>query len=85
MVRSMFFAMGLFTLSWGATFLLVDKMVLNMEAQPDSERQDTFRGVFTSTNEEKKRVFDPPDWAAFSLISLGAVTMLYSAALPHKA
>lgn len=84
MLRSFFFGMGLFTLSWGATFLLVDKMVLNLEAKPDSERQDTFRGVFTSTNEEKKRVFDPPEWAAFSLISLGAVTMLYSAALPHK-
>lgn len=84
MLRSFFFAMGLFTLSWGTTFLFVDKMVLNIEAQADTARQDTFRGVFTSTNEDKKRVFDPPDWAAFSLISLGAVTMLYSAALPQK-
>ena len=32
----------------------------------------------------RPRVIDPPDWAAFSLLSVGAVTMLYAIALPKK-
>ncbi|MBW3538697.1 MAG: hypothetical protein KY476_00355 [Planctomycetes bacterium] len=30
------------------------------------------------------KIVDPPDWAAFSLMSLGTVTMLYAIALPKK-
>ena len=32
----------------------------------------------------KPRVIDPPDWAAFSLMSIGSVTMLYSFAVPRR-
>ena len=32
----------------------------------------------------RKQVIDPPEWAAFSLMSIGTVTMLYSVALPKK-
>lgn len=33
---------------------------------------------------KRPRVINPPDWAAFSLMSIGAVTMLYAVALPRK-
>ena len=82
MMRSTFFAMGLFVSLWGTTFLFVDKLVLTAKAE--SPRQNGFRGLFTGVSPERKQVVDPPDWAAFSLMSVGTVTMLYAVALPKK-
>jgi hypothetical protein len=82
-MRASFFAAGLFVLLWGASFLVVDKVVLHMQ-EDASPRNSGFRGLFTTTNTARQRVFDPPDWAAFSLLSVGSVTMLYSIALPGK-
>ena len=83
MVRSIFFSSGMFVAMWGVTFLMVDKMILNVKDDTPA-KQAGFRGLFTSTTPERKKVFDPPDWAAFSLMSVGTVTMLYSVALPKK-
>lgn len=82
MMRSVFFSAGMFVALWGVSFLLVDKLVLNVK--DDSARTSSFRGLFTSVSPERKQVFDPPDWAAFSLMSVGSVTMLYAVALPKK-
>jgi hypothetical protein len=82
MMRSVFFSIGLFIALWGASFLLVDKLVLSTDSDPQG--QGGFRGLFQNTSQSKKRVVDPPDWAAFSLMSLGTVTMLYAVALPKK-
>ncbi len=81
MLRSCFFSLGLFVALWGGAFLVIDKMVLNTDADPQAQG---FRGLFGGANQAKKKVIDPPDWAAFSLMSLGTVTMLYAVALPKK-
>lgn len=80
MMRSVFFATGLFVALWGVSFLLVDKLVLNVR---DDSKHGNFRGLFTSSP-DRKQILDPPDWAAFSLMSVGSVTMLYAVALPKK-
>jgi len=82
MLRSTFFSMGLFVALWGAAFLAVDKVILTSRAQ--SDREPGFRGLFTSVDAQRQQIIDPPDWAAFSLMSVGAVTMLYAVALPKK-
>ena len=82
MLRSSFFATGLFVTLWGASFLLVDKFVLTAKA--DSSRDRDFRGLFTTVNSQRQKVVDPPEWTAFSLMSVGTVTMLYAVALPKK-
>ena len=82
MLRATFFSIGLFVFLWGGSFLLVDRMILNMKEEP--QRQPGFRGLFTTVNAERHKEFNPPDWAAFSLMSIGSVTMLYSVALPKK-
>jgi len=82
MLRSSFFSAGLFVALWGVSFLMVDKVVLNVKA--DKSKPSGFRGLFTGVSPERKQIFDPPDWAAFSLMSVGTVTMLYAVALPKK-
>ena len=82
MLRSLFFSTGFFVMLWGVTFLFVDK--IHLKVQNETLRRQGFRGLFTMPNIRQPKVFDPPDWAAFSLMSVGAVTMLYSLALRKK-
>ena len=82
MMRSSFFSIGLFVVLWGVSFLFVDKLILKNTG--DESPNLGLRRMFTSNNARREKVFDPPDWAAFSLMSVGAVTMLYAVALPKK-
>jgi hypothetical protein len=100
MFRSSFFAIGLFVTLWGVTLLFVDKMVLNnkaddavaaAEARVQQYRRVGFRGMLGAPAPQAAQPqvtagaeVDPPDWAAFTLMSVGTVTMLYSVALPRK-
>jgi hypothetical protein len=81
MLRGIFFSVGLFIALWGGAFLFIDKLVLKTD---DAASQPGFRGLFGSVVASRKKVIDPPDWAAFSLMAVGTVTMLYSVALPKK-
>ena len=82
MLRSSFFSAGLFVLLCGVSFLFVDKIVLT--SQEDPGLTNGIRGMFMSVNGNRQKVVDPPDWAAFSLMSIGSVTILYAIALPRK-
>jgi len=82
MLRTCFFAIGLFVTLWGASLLFIDEIVLNIKDEPYSD--EGISAMFTSITPRGQKVIDPPDWAAFSLMSVGAVTMLYAIALPKK-
>ena len=92
MLRATFFSSGLFIALWGTAFLFVDQVVLNVQEdyaqQQYQQNNQGFRGLFASNNQAqmmpRRKVLNPPDWAAFSLMSIGSVTMLYAAALPKK-
>jgi len=97
MLRATFFAAGMFVALWGTAFLFVDQIVLNVpedyaqqqyQQQQYQQQNQGFRGLFASNTQPqygpRGRVLSPPDWAAFSLMSIGSVTMLYAAALPKK-
>ncbi len=81
MLRGTFFSIGLFIALWGVSLLFVDKLVVNVA--DDSGRTPGFRGMLAN-QQQKQRTIDPPDWVSFSLLSVGAVTMLYAVALPRK-
>jgi hypothetical protein len=81
MLRGTFFSLGLFITLWGGALLVIDKVVLKTD---DAASQPGFRGLFGAVAASRKKVVDPPDWAAFSLMAVGTVTMLYSVALPKK-
>jgi len=85
LLRASFFATGQFVLFAGISLLMFDKLVLFKSDAP--ERKEGLRGMLAKPQtvaEEKREVIDPPDWAAFSLMSVGSVTMLYAIALPKK-
>ncbi|QDT37885.1 hypothetical protein [Stratiformator vulcanicus] len=92
MIRAIFFSTGLFISLCGAILLGVDRLVLNPNVFADTavssqgrpwythmmyQRTDTISG-FTET------IFEPPDWVSFALLSIGAVVVLYSIAIPRK-
>jgi hypothetical protein len=81
MARAFFFTIGLFATLVGAECLIVDRAVLNLD-RPVAQRQGFFPMVRGSVR--PKREIEPPDWMGWSLISAGAVTMLYSITLPKK-
>jgi hypothetical protein len=82
MLRASMFATGLFIALWGGAFLVIDKVVL---FNPPEERAGV-RGMLAkqAIGQEDRPVLDPADWTAFTLMSIGSVTMLYSVALPKK-
>lgn len=84
MLRASAFATGLFIAMWGASFLVIDKVVL-FNAPPDREEKG-LRAMLAKeqVDDEERPVIDPADWAAFTLMSVGSVTMLYAVALPKK-
>jgi len=84
MLRSFFFAGGLFVALWGSSFLMIEEMVLTFDDDLLQNRDSDFRGLFISVDENNRQIFKPPEWAAFSLMSIGSVTMLYSIALPKR-
>ena len=75
MWRSFFLAMGLATLFLGAEFLAINKATLKLPTD-DSLQQSSF---MTSVHETfRTREFVPPEWAPWTLLSVGAVIVLYS-------
>ena len=77
--------MGLFVTLWGISFLFIDKLIIKAKKDVQPQQQ-AFRGLFAAVTPQgsKHKIVDPPDWAAFSLLSIGTVTMLYSVALPRR-
>jgi hypothetical protein len=73
MVRAFFLAIGLYVSILGLECLVIDKAVLH--ARGGSVAQQAANGL---------REFTPADWAPWSLLSAGAVVMLYSFTLPAK-
>lgn len=82
MWRSLFLAMGAFSVIAGLECLVCDKAILA------SRNEVTAEGLFANPNSAadavKRREIVPPEWAPWSLLSGGAVTMLYSFTIPKR-
>ena len=52
MMRATFFAIGLFVTLWGVSFLVVDKIELNMKSE--ATPQGGFRGLFSAVGPERR-------------------------------
>ena len=76
MVRSFFLALGIFVVILGVESLAVDAV----EWRGKSPMPKSTYGV----NGSSEKVFNVPDWAPWSCMSGGAVTILYAIALPKR-
>jgi hypothetical protein len=77
MWRSFFLARGVYCFMLGGEWLARDKAVLT----PSSESSAR---AFASRVAPVYREVTPPEWAPWSLMSAGAVVVLYSFTIPKK-
>lgn len=74
MWRALFISLGIYAVILGVECLLIERAVLAKREAPNANQQAAVAN----------RDFIPPDWAPWSLMSTGAVTMLYSVTLPKR-
>ena len=75
MWRALFIALGFYCCLLGVECLLLEKAVL-------ANHKTTAPGAGLTA---RQRDLVPPDWAPWSLLSAGAVTMLYTFTIPKRA
>jgi len=73
MLRAFFLAVGVFCVSLGLECLVIEKAVL-------FPKRDTIGADLTTMGRE----IAPAEWAPWTLLSCGAVVMLYSFTIPAK-
>jgi hypothetical protein len=76
MWRAFFLAIGMFALILGGECLVIEKAVLHA-----TEKVPT---TWPIPPREKQKEVAPPEWAPWTLLCFGAVTMLYSFTLPRR-
>jgi hypothetical protein len=80
MWRAFFLAIGINLVLWGLECLVVEKAVLAGEAKP----AEASVGAYLAEPVRPAREITPPEWAPWSLLSSGAVVILYSFTLPRR-
>ena len=81
MIRAAFLTMGLYLSLCGAGLFFVDDVTLTQRA---SSVNSKVLDLVTTRLESGRRKFDPPEWACFTCVGVGGVTMLYAIALPRS-
>ena len=88
--RNQWMMIGLVILALGIQFRMVDSFVLNAKTTEIIAKRlhktdavtTTFMPAFNVPAPPSQRVIKPPRWLGFMMISVGAVLMLHSLAMP---
>jgi len=75
MWRAFFLAMGVYCCILGAECLAIDKAIIGTTSPAAAQTDGESTG---------RREIIPPSWAPWSLISTGAVVVLYSFTIPKR-
>ena len=81
MWRACFLAVGITLVVWGVECLVIEKAVLAGEAKP---AQAEYGALLAAPTQPSAREIKPPEWAPWSLLSSGAVVILYSFTIPRR-
>lgn len=81
MWRPFFLGIGITLLILGAECLVLDHVVLNGQQRP---LQPGFFQTEPTVVDQPGRLVSPPEWAPWTLMSAGAVVMLYSFTIPMR-
>ena len=86
MWRAFVMAIGLFLCIVGGECMVVDRVVIADEkANSNYTTTDELSAWTTgSAAAPKRRVFVPPEWAPWGLLSAGVLTVLYGSAMPKE-
>lgn len=76
MWRAFFLAIGIYAIILGAECLVLEKAVLHAREKVSTP--------WPIPPREQQKEVAPPDWAAWTLLCFGAVTLLYSFTLPRR-
>lgn len=82
MWRALFLALGAFAVLVGLECLICDKAIL--AAKNEVSAQGMLANPSAAAGSVQRREIVPPEWAPWSLLSGGAVTMLYSFTIPKR-
>ncbi len=80
MWRSLFLAAGIVLCILGAECLILEKAVL----AGDKARPEQTASFFTPADSPPVQEIKPPEWAPWSLLSGGAVVIIYSYSIPRR-
>jgi hypothetical protein len=88
--RHQFLFIGLFVLLIGLQFRYVQAYVLTPQttqflAERTGQANPVTNGMFAATSTAPRKVVQPPDWLSWCLLSVGAVLVLHSLAMPRPA
>lgn len=78
MWRSLFIALGIFSIVLGLECLVVDQVEWRPKTSPARSPNGTLAAA------PRGELSSPPDWAPWSFLSGGAVTILYAVSLPKR-
>lgn len=81
MWRAFFLACGIYACVLGAECLVVDSFVMAGEQAPAAGQASMFNAQPSAAG---PREVQPPEWAPWSLLSAGAVVILYSLTLTRQ-
>ena len=78
MWRAFFWSVGIYACLLGAECMVVEKAILHGSETAVVNRLDIL-------SPPRQKEFAPPDWAPWSLLSFGAITLIYTITLPKRA
>jgi hypothetical protein len=90
--RNQYFFAGLVLLLLGIQYQLIDRLVLKPEcakllgeeqSQPVVAARNALGSLVQASNSVPSRTVQPPEWIGWALLSLGAVLVLHSWAMPR--
>ena len=82
LTRAFFLGTGVYVALFGATLFLIDRITLVAHSTSTSS---AFLTWLTTDGSGNGRIVNPPEWAPYTLVAVGAVTVLYAIALPKAA
>jgi hypothetical protein len=84
MLRAFFLAVGIYMCILGAECLVVERFVMAQEPPPaDPATPATLFGAAPAPAPVSRDI-EPPDWVAWSLLSTGAVVILYAITIKRQ-
>lgn len=83
MWRATFLAIGIYLCILGAECLVVDRAILDDGSKPAPATETASLFQSTSPKAERKE-YKPKEWMPWSMLSTGAVVILYSFTIPRR-